>query len=381
MLQVLTEDLDNGKVLAATYAATHPISVRLNRNNYYWKSLALLPRILRRFRDAGPEAVEVGALAANHPPRFYSRRLYTRPTNRAFVAPLARHIARRTRRTLVDRLWWDQWILLFDMRDDLSTSPWRFTPIIPPRDRFWADPHIVYRDGTYYVFIEEYLYAQRKGRIAVLEMDESGRHGSPRVALETPFHLSYPHLFTWEDQLYMVPESGDHGRIDVYRCQDFPFGWMHDTTLLRDHLAVDATLFEGHDRWWLFTNIQERPGASPSEELFLFHAPSPLSQKWRPHPMNPVVSDARSSRPAGRLFVRDGVVYRPSQDCSRGYGYGLRLNRIVTLTPNEYREEEVTRIEPRWHRRITGVHSLAHEGRLTMIDAKRRRSRLSGQGR
>src|SRR5207253_8229013 len=48
------------------------------------------------------------------------------------------------------------------------------------------------------------------------------------------------------------------------------------------------------------------------DELHLFHAER-LTGDWQPHPRNPVKSDARSARPAGSLFVRDGALYRPAQ--------------------------------------------------------------------
>ena len=54
--------------------------------------------------------------------------------------------------------------------------------------------------------------------------------------------------------------------------------------------------------------------------------------------MNPIVSDVRRARPAGRVLSRDGELIRPSQDCSGRYGRAVAFNRIVRLTPTEFGE-------------------------------------------
>jgi hypothetical protein len=74
---------------------------------------------------------------------------------------------------------------------------------------------------------------------------------------------------------------------------------------------VDATLHaDENGGWWMFVMISEDaqgPGA-----LFLFMADSPLGP-WRPHPLNPIQSDIRHTRPGGRLFHHEGKLLRPAK--------------------------------------------------------------------
>ena len=42
------------------------------------------------------------------------------------------------------------------------------------------------------------------------------------------------------------------------------------------------------------------------------------------------------------------MLIRPSQDCSGRYGRAFALNRIVKLTREEYEEELLHVVEPRW---------------------------------
>src|SRR4029077_437106 len=79
-LQVLTEDLDGGRVLARTSSATLPMSVRRNRNALFWKALPLLSRALERLHRDGDAAFRASVARANEAPSFYSNRLFRSPT-------------------------------------------------------------------------------------------------------------------------------------------------------------------------------------------------------------------------------------------------------------------------------------------------------------
>ncbi len=265
---------------------------------------------------------------------------------------------------------------MFGLSGD-TVSPRDFQKIVPPNNSDWADPFIIFKDGVYYVFFEELPYNEKKAHISVFEMDQSGKHRAPTTVLEQPYHLSYPFVFEWRGNYYMIPESASHRTIDVYLCTQFPTEWRYHKTLMNNVAATDGTLLHYADKWWLFTAIQESPGASAWDQLFLFYADNPLSGIWTPHPENPIVSDARNARPAGKIFEHRGTLYRPAQDCSKGYGYAIHLNRIVTLSETEYEEERVKSIEPTWDPSITKTHTLNCVDRMTVIDAVFKRPALT----
>ena len=143
--------------------------------------------------------------------------------------------------------------------------------------------------------------------------------------------------------------------------------------LLDGLTAVDATLHVDGDRLWLFANVVDGPG--DRGELWLYSAAS-LDGEWRPHPRNPVVTDPGRARPAGRLFTRDGVLVRPGQDGSRRYGEAVVLNRVDLLSPSEYRETPVERIDPDWMPGLVGTHTYTFDSRYECLDGIRRVRRL-----
>ena len=148
---------------------------------------------------------------------------------------------------------------------------------------------------------------------------------------------------------------------------------------MREVVAVDATLVEHAGKWWLFANIKENEGASDCDELFLFHAATPVSENWVPHPLNPVISNARQARPAGNCFSHDGMLIRPSQESSRSfsnkisssaYGNKLIFNEIVELSESNYREERIAAVAPDWNDRLVAIHTFNRAGTLNTADAK-----------
>ncbi|MEJ2419972.1 MAG: hypothetical protein P8Y45_24265 [Exilibacterium sp.] len=47
----------------------------------------------------------------------------------------------------------------------------------------------------------------------------------------------------------------------------------------------------------------------------------------------------------------------------------MKFHELVRLTETEFEEKPVWSIEPRWEKGVSGVHSYAKAGQLTVIDA------------
>jgi hypothetical protein len=160
----------------------------------------------------------------------------------------------------------------------------------------------------------------------------------------------------------------------LYRAADFPLGWTLDSVLLDGVQAYDVTVLRREDGFWMFASVPVE-GARLSHELSVFFAPA-LRGPWEAHPANPVVSDVRLARPAGRLFEHQGRLIRPSQDCSSRYGRAVVFNRIEALSPTEYREVPVAVLEPDRARGALAVHTYNADAGLEIIDVRRPALRL-----
>lgn len=359
------------RVLYAATLKTDRLSARRHGDHIGGVASEFVGRMLRRLRlegslDPSPRLVAPGGRADPVPGDSEMVRLIVR-----FAGRLAAEGAHRA-------IYRDDWALAYsplgkweNHRPDLSSM----RLLMPPKDRFWADPFPIEVGGTTYVFFEDCPYRSRKGHISVLEIDGSGRVGKPRMALERPYHLSYPFVFSRGGELYMIPETTAVGDVELYRCVGVPDRWEFDRTLLGGVRAADVTLEEHDGLWWLFANIPAGGAHNDVEELHLFHAECPLGP-WKPHRRNPVKSDVGSSRPAGRLYQRDGTWYRPAQDCTLGYGHSIVLNRVEAWDLENYEESPAERIDPDWATGLDRTHTFNALGSLFVADARIARPRL-----
>lgn len=251
-----------------------------------------------------------------------------------------------------------------------------YQKIIPPKDRFWADPFIVEENGKYYVFIEELEYKDAKGYLSVMEMKEDGNSQLlPQKILEKPYHLSYPFIFKQQNTYYLIPETIGDKTIQLYECEEFPYKWRFWGNLMENVIAADTTIIFHQDKYWMFTNIETIQGEAANQQLYIFYSNHLLSTTWIPHNANPVITDVGSARPAGNIFEHEGSLYRPSQDCSKRYGWAIRMNKILKLNENEYIEESIAHIPPHWEKDLLATHTFNRQGKLSVIDVlvKRRR--------
>ncbi len=378
LLQILTEDLDGGEVLYRSWSSIDT-SARKTINNFFWKTSLFIPRKLKELQEIGEVSFFEKVKSENENLNFYSGRNYTTPKNGELLKLIVPLLWKRVRRKLWKIFNFEQWILMYSFSNNSNhaTSVYRYRRILPPKDRYWADPCVVYEDGKHYIFFEEVIYTKgkEKGHICVTQINKDGSFSDPVIVLKEPHHLSYPFLFKHQEQYYLIPESQENSAIQLYEAVNFPYEWKFKMNLMENVRAVDTTIFFKDNRFWLFANMPELNGVSSSEELFLFSRDDLFSGKWESHPCNPIVSDIKSSRPAGRIFYHGKKLYRPSQDCSFRYGYSTILNEIKILNEKEYLEEKISAITPDWNNDVLGTHTYSSENGLSVIDAiiKRRK--------
>ena len=352
------------RLVYQSWSCTDPVSIARNRARLLAKTSEFAWRALREAQRSGHGWLEQCKI----------QRPGDLPRSPAGLGALAKRLARRT---LDKALYREQWMLAFrrGANAPVAANLEGFTRIVPPRDRIWADPFPLQKDGRTFVFFEELTFRSNKGVISMLEILPDGRWTPPVTVLERDYHLSYPFLLEHKGRLYMIPETAQNGTVEAYRCTDFPHRWERHATLLDGARLVDATFHRGPDRWWMFAN-GAAPGWSLNDELHLFHAED-LFGNWKPHARNPVKSDVRSARPAGNLYWRNGSLYRPAQIDAPRYGAGLSLNRVLRLSPHEYAERQVERVLPCADAGLLGIHTINRAGDITVVDAFVRQWRAS----
>ena len=354
------------RVVRQTVGSIVPWSYTRGVHSLYWESSAFAPQRLRRLFEEGFPAIE-GRSADRERPARDGRR----PTNREMLRFLPRHMGLLARRAGQRCFRRERWFLVVNSGPRLGAlaapAAAAMKAYRPPRGRFWADPFPVVAGGRVWVFFEDYCFTSGKAVISCAPVSAAGVLGDVSTVVDSGYHLSYPFILEQEGDLYMVPDTWDEQRVELWRCRKFPDDWVRERILLDGVRMSDPTIHPRDGRLWLFGAMSEARERA-NDELHVYVADA-LDGAWRPHPANPVVSDCRRARPAGRMFSLGGELLRPAQDCARQYGGAVVINRVDELNERAYAETPVGRIDGR---RLGGdaSHTINYAGGLEFLDVR-----------
>ena len=220
-------------------------------------------------------------------------------------------------------------------RPDKIFSPQRLLRTHYHQITGYADPFL-FVDGEYlYLFYEEeHLFAPAP--ICAVRTKDLVHWENIGVVLKEPYHLSYPNVFAYDGQIYMIPETRECEAVILYRAVDFPYKWERYKVLLADDKYVDSSLFHFHNKWFLFTTAWYEDFG----ELRVYMADDLLGP-YQLHPMSPVAKKMSDCRCGGAIIENDGRLFRPTQFCANYYGEELHLYEIDFLSETEYSEHFV----------------------------------------
>ena len=231
--------------------------------------------------------------------------------------------------------------------------------LLPNKNTFIADPFLFKYKDEYYAFFEEWNY--NYGYISCSKLDKDLNFTKIEKCLDTKSHLSFPSIFEYKGNIYMIPESCAGGiGIDVYKCINFPLKWKKEKTI-HNIEAVDPIFYSQDDIIYLFI------GSINHFKIFY----SNDFNNFKEHPIN---SDnlKTNSRSAGNIFKYKENFYRPAQICEPTYGYGIAIYRIDILDTENYKETLVKEIKPDWFPELTGTHTFNICNDLVIIDGRLR---------
>jgi hypothetical protein len=254
---------------------------------------------------------------------------------------------------LANKLIWvdrqmDWSISIYEGRDFTKLKPAAAieNPVLSRRDvtdilaSFVADPFMIRSGDEWLMFFEIFNHKQRKGELAFASSKDGYKWNYQQVIISEAFHLSYPYVFEFESDWYLIPESCEANSVRLYKAKKFPETWEFVTEILVGQRFVDASILNFNGLWWLFVGVEPSNGVA-CNLLKLYYADSLLSN-WVEHPMSPIVSNnSQISRPAGRMREIKNRPIRFTQDCQVNYGYNVTAIEIESLTTDDYREAKI----------------------------------------
>lgn len=199
-----------------------------------------------------------------------------------------------------------------------------------------ADPFLFEHKGELHLFYEYQKKRYGRGEIHMRKTSDLKSWSSDKLVLKEDFHLSFPNVFEDGGNVYMLPETGADGSIRLYKAADDTLEhWEPARTIIRDgRMWSDSDIFRKDGRYYLYSSIHSRK--APEPHIFVSDSPE---GEFRELPYSPLECDPSKARNAGRFFMYEDKLYRPAQDCAKGYGKQLSIFEITELGDSGYKEE------------------------------------------
>lgn len=229
-------------------------------------------------------------------------------------------------------------------------------------DRWFADPFILkVTEDEIVVFVEECPMENPKGIICELVIDRKSKRLKKRyVMLEKDTHLSYPAIIHHGGKVYVYPENGASGELNIYEYDEVNHRLVSPRCILKEAVADATIVLKGDNYYMTATKFPET-----RKRLYLYKADS-LFGLYKQVSTNPVTEELSNSRNGGNYFSAYGCEYRPSQDCSIRYGGGLSIMHVNSW--RDYHESVVLGINPLIGPYDLGIHTLNFEQGIAVID-------------
>ncbi|MEO4006294.1 MULTISPECIES: hypothetical protein [unclassified Flavobacterium] len=183
---------------------------------------------------------------------------------------------------------------------------------------FLADPFFIKEKDTFYLFVE-HKKTKPNGDIALLTSTDGVNYNYKGAVLTEKFHLSYPQVFKYKNEFYMLPETKSAGHVLLYKAERFPYGWKVCDTLIKNRALKDPSIY-------LSDSLNVLVASDDHLNMYLFEADS-LFGKWKSHKKEKVLMGTEA-RAGGRFFADKKGLLLPVQNSTEGYGFGLSLYRF-----------------------------------------------------
>lgn len=205
----------------------------------------------------------------------------------------------------------------YDCEEILSDAP--YNVIRYKKEQWYADPFLFEDKGEIYLFCEVMNHKIGRGTIGVKKLDKDISNDF-EIVIKEQFHLSYPMVFRFKDQIYMIPETCGCKQLRLYKCNDFPREWQLCWIIKENVEYVDTTFFNCGDYCMLETydktqrknkilkiDIESKTVLDCTKGIYL------------------------DKRPGGGFFMQGEACYHALQNCDTDYGDYLHFCRVKSF--------------------------------------------------
>lgn len=325
IVQVLSNKLDAGKVVARAETKALDYSYRMTLIEAYRQSPLLLRTAIRN------------VIGGNTWEPHKWGRAYRLPTNGTVLRFVIQRVRAAVSRLLYGLFWEKRWtvvtasqprrLTLESVTSSLAeASHWR--SVETPRGyRFLGDPFFHPHEG---LLVEGMHAASARGDILHV------REGHVKRLSQSAGHLSYPALIDLGSSQYVVPEMSEWSIASAFPLVGESLGERIELRIPGQLRLLDPTPFWHGDVLYLFGNM-----ASEGQSVLRLWFGDTIEGEFSEHPASPICISPNGARMAGIPILMEDRLVRIGQDFRRAYGNGISFFEITELDRSHYFEEPI----------------------------------------
>lgn len=239
---------------------------------------------------------------------------------------------------------------------------------LPHTEEYWyADPLIYEKNGKEVVFLERVNRKTGLGCIACADIS-NGEWALPVPVIEEPFHMSFPMCFSWENELYMIPETEMSEHINLYHCTQFPYKWEKVGEYLSGLRLVDSIILSKNDKKITFLASEYKP----EDDFYTrFHCYEmyKCGEEISIRDLGRISEDYSLNFRAAGPMIEDGTRLLPLQRSTSGiYGFSVQFNRYDEKLPGVLQKELLPGDVVIEGKKLIGVHTYSMSSHYEVID-------------
>jgi len=204
------------------------------------------------------------------------------------------------------------------------------------------------------------------------------------IILSMSYHLSYPNVFEYENNIYMMTDSWNSLQLFKSTPYDFPMKWT-PFKQLHDNRYIDPSMIYFNNTWWLFVNIEQYmkyihlhilystspigPWVDTSHNCHMVNNPHFIEntggnsengnnsiymerylhscvggkniQKY--HKTGLLRRNSIGTRSGGRPFIYNNTLYRVVQNSEYKYGDSIDIYEVISLSKDHIYKDKLVK--------------------------------------
>lgn len=256
-----------------------------------------------------------------------------------------------------------EWKIGYRKQNTGESVRFEFAEADLPEGQWVADPFLFEHQGEHYLFCEQYDKKAGKAGIGYFVF-ENGIPRNKGIIISQPYHMSYPCVFSYNDDIYMIPETSANRTVELYRAVNFPHEWKIDTVLLNRAQYVDSTVYEVDGKTYLLSYTKQ--DSAWHLDTFELDMENKRLQK-----ISRKSYETNVGRPAGCLMQTEGGFVRPAQDCAQKYGEALIMYSLSGFENGIFEEWQMGRVSVdrfAFPVKVQRIHTLNRNLRYEVVD-------------